>query len=60
VGDLAGVALRLRGRQVDLVEHRDDRQVVLQRHVQVGQRLRLDALGGVDQQHGALARGQRA
>ena len=55
----AGVAVRVGGRQVDLVEHRDDRQVAVQRQVQVGQRLRLDALGGVDQQHRALAGLQR-
>jgi hypothetical protein len=60
VGDLRGVLLRLGGRQVDLVEHRDDREVVLQREVQVGERLRLDALGGVDEQDRALAGGQRA
>ncbi len=35
-------------------------QVAVQRQVQVGQRLRLDALGGVDQQHRALAGLQRA
>ena len=34
-------------------------QVVLERQVEVGQRLRLDALGGVDEQHRALAGGQR-
>ena len=45
--------------QVDLVEHRDDREVVLQGQVQVGQRLRLDALGGVDEEDRALAGGQR-
>ena len=44
---------RLRRRQVDLVEHRDDVQVVLEREVEVGERLRLDALRGVDQQHRA-------
>ncbi len=60
VGDLGGVQVGLGGRQVDLVQHRDDLQVVLQRQVQVGQRLRLDALGGVDQQHRALAGGQAA
>ncbi len=58
--DLLGVLLRLRRGQVDLVEHRDDVQVVLEREVEVGQRLRLDALRGVDQQQGALAGGQRA
>ena len=60
VRELGGVLLRLRRRQVDLVEHRDDVQVVLEREVEVGQRLGLDALGGVDEQHGALAGGERA
>ena len=59
VRDLRGVLLGLGGRQVDLVEHRDDREVVLQRQVEVGQRLGLDALGGVDEEDGALAGGQR-
>ena len=60
VRQLVGVLLRLGGRQVDLVQHGDDREVVLHGQVQVGERLRLDALRGVDQQHGALAGGQRA
>jgi hypothetical protein len=55
VGQLCGVLLRLGGRQVDLVQHRDDGEVVLHRQVQVGQRLGLDALRSVDQQHRALA-----
>ena len=55
VSDLAGVAVRVGRGQVDLVEHRDDVQVAVQRQVEVGQRLRLDALGGVDQQHRTLA-----
>src|SRR5213075_1480660 len=59
-GQLAGVPVGLGGGQVDLVEHRDDLQVGVERQVQVGQRLRLDALGGVDEQHGALAGGQAA
>src|SRR4029453_1894365 len=58
VRDLGGVLLRLGGRQVDLVEHRDDREVVLQGQVQVGQRLGLDTLGGVDQEDRTLAGGQ--
>ena len=33
-------------------------QVVLERQIDVGQRLRLDALGRVDDQDGALARRQ--
>ena len=60
VRDLRGVAVGVRGRQVDLVEDRDDRQVLLERQVEVRQRLRLDALRGVDQQHRTLARLQRA
>ena len=50
VRDLGGVQVGLRRRQVDLVQHRDDVQVVLERQVEVGQRLRLDALRGVDEQ----------
>ncbi len=46
--DLGGVAVGVGGRQVDLVERGDDLEVVLQRQVAVGQRLGLDALGGVD------------
>lgn len=57
-GQLGGVLLRLGRRQIDLVEHRQDREVVLKRHVEVRQRLRLDPLGGVDEQDRALARGQ--
>ena len=60
VGDLSGVAVGVGGGQVDLVQHRDDVQVAVQREVKVGQGLRLDALGGVDQQHRALAGLQRA
>ena len=60
VRDLAGVAVGVGGGQVDFVEHRNDVQVAVERQVQVGQRLRLDALGGVDQQHRTLASLQRA
>ncbi len=60
VREFLRVLLGLRGRQVDLVEHRDDRQVVLERQPEVRQRLGLDALGGIDQQHGPLTRGQTA
>ena len=58
--DLLADALGLGGRQVDLVQHDDDLVVVVDRLVDVGQRLRLDALGGVDDQQRALAGGQRA
>ena len=59
VGDLGGVAVRVGGGQVDLVEDRDDGEVLLQRQVEVGQRLGLDALRGVDEQDRALARLER-
>ena len=57
---LGGVLLRLGGGQVDLVEHRDDREIVLQGKVEIREGLRLDPLGGVDEQDGALAGRQRA
>ena len=57
--DLPLAFVRLRARQIDLVDDRDDLEVVLDREVGVGERLRLDALRGVDQQQRALARGQR-
>src|SRR5690606_2595612 len=46
--------------QVDLVEDRDHFQALLHRGVAVGDRLRLDALGGVHHQQRAFAGGQRA
>ena len=45
--------------EVDLVDHRNDRQVVLHRGVGVGHRLRLDALKRIDQQHGPFAAHER-
>ncbi len=59
VRELLGVLLRVGRRQVDLVEHRDDVQVGAQREVEVRQRLRLDALRGVDEQDRGLARLER-
>ena len=58
--DLLRVLVRLGTGQVNLVEHGDDGQIMVDGHVQVGQRLRLDALRRVDEQHRALACGQRA
>src|SRR5699024_1701056 len=58
--DLVRVAVRVRGGQIDLVEHGDDLEVLVHGQVQVGQGLRLDALGGVHQQDRALAGLQRA
>ena len=53
-------ALRLGGGQVDLVDDGDKLQIVLVGQVDVGERLRLDALRGVHDQQRALAGGERA
>ncbi len=58
--DLALHALGIGRRQIDLVDDRDDREVVLEREVVVRERLRLDALRRVDDEQRALARGERA
>jgi hypothetical protein len=58
--DLLLRALDVSRDQVDLVDHRQELEVVLHRQVQVGHGLRLDALGRVDQQDRALAAHQRA
>ena len=47
-------------RQVDLVEHRHDGQVVLHRQEGVGDGLGLHALEGIDEQDGPFAGGQAA
>ena len=52
--------LGLRAGQIDLVDDRDDLEIVLDREVGVGQRLRFDALRGIDEQQRAFARGERA
>ena len=54
MSQLRGVLLRLGSGKVDLVEHRDDLQIVLKREVEVGERLGFDALGGIDQEDRAL------
>ena len=58
--DLERAADRVGRRQVDLVEDRHDLEVVLNGLVAVGERLGLNALRGVDQEHGSLAGRQRA
>ena len=58
--DLRCVLLGVGAWQVDLVQHRDDGEVVLHRQVQVRERLRFDALCGVDQQDRAFTGGERA
>ena len=58
--DLLPHALEVGGGQVDLVDHRHDLMVVLDRLVDVGERLRLDPLRRVDHQQRALAGGEAA
>ena len=60
LGDLRGGAVGVGLRQVDLVDDRDDLEVVLDREVGVRERLRLDPLRRVDDEQRALARLQRA
>ena len=48
------------GRQVDLVQNRNDLDALLDRGVAVGDGLRFDALRGVDDEQRALACGERA
>ena len=60
--DILHLLLGLQGigcRQVDLVEHRQNLQIILHGKVGVGQSLGLHALGGVHHQHRALAGSQR-
>ncbi len=58
--DLLADALGLGGRQVDLVQDRHDLVAGVERLVDVGERLRLDALAGVDDEQRSLAGRQRA
>ncbi len=52
--------LGVRGGKVDLVDGRHDVQVRIHGQARVGDRLRLDALRGVDHENGTLARGEAA
>ena len=58
--DLRLDPLLVGGRQVDLVEDGEDLQVVVDRLVDVGERLRLDALAGVDDQDRTFTGGETA
>ena len=55
--DLVFNLLRLGAREVDFVDHRDDLEVIFDGHVEVRDRLGLNALCGVDHQQCALAGG---
>ena len=50
----------LRARQIHLVDDRNDLEVVIQRHVDICERLRLYSLGGIDHKHRAVAGRERA
>ena len=54
--ELVDDGVRVGRGQVDLVEDRDEREVLAQGEVDVGERLRLDALGRIDDQDRAFAR----
>ena len=54
LSNLMGVLLGLSARQVDLVQDRDDREVILEGQVQVRERLCLDALRGIDEEDRTL------
>ena len=58
--DLLADALGLGGRQIDLVDDRDDLEVVVQRQIGIGERLRFHALRRVHHQQRAFARLQAA
>ena len=58
--DLVRRAVGIRLREVDLVHDRRDLEVVLDREVRIRERLRLDALRGVDDEQRSLARLERA
>ena len=49
----------LGARKIDLVDDRDDLEIVSDGQVGVGERLRLDALRGVDEKQRTLAGGER-
>ena len=53
--ELLGSLRGFGGRQIDLVDHRDDRETGVTGEVVVGEGLRLEPLRGVDQQDRALA-----
>jgi uncharacterized protein YfaS (alpha-2-macroglobulin family) len=56
VFDLFLHVVRLRGGEIDLIDDRDDGEIVSGGEKRIGHRLRLDTLAGVDNQQSALAR----
>ena len=60
VDDLAGDPIGICGDQIDLVDGRDHLETGIDSEVGIGQRLRLDPLGGIDQQQSAFTCSERA
>ena len=58
--ELLSAAIDVGGGEVDLVENGDDGEVLLHGKVDVGHGLGFDALGGIDDEDGAFARGEGA
>jgi len=58
--DLLLGGLDIRSRKVDFIDHGQYFKVVLEGKIHIRQSLRFDALGGVYEQQGALARGDSA
>ncbi len=58
--DLHRVTIGISGWQVDLVQHGDDLEVVLECEITVGERLGLDPLRGIHDEHDTLTRGERS
>ena len=49
------IRLRLRRRQVDFIDHRNNFEIVMQRQISIGERLRFHALRRIDHQQRAFA-----
>ena len=58
--DLLLGALDVGAGQIDFVDHGNDFETVIEREINVGERLRFDPLARIDHQQRALARGQAA
>ena len=53
--DVLSYPFRIGARQIDLVDHRKNLQVVIESHMDIRHRLRLDSLRSIDDQQGTLA-----
>ena len=55
--DLPFDPLRISGRQIDFIQHRQDLQIVFQRQIGIGQGLGFDALGSIHHQNSSFTGG---